>query len=66
MGNDLKSAKYQGKVLIGNKELPCAVLEDGTRILTNSRFPRSGERRMRHVATESYCRKAAPRLQAPA
>ena len=29
MENGLKSAKYQGKVLIGNKELPCAVLEDG-------------------------------------
>ena len=35
-------------------------------VRTLSRFPRSGERRMRHVATESYHRKAAPRLQAPA
>ena len=26
MENGLKPAKYQGKVLIGNKELPCAVL----------------------------------------
>ena len=27
---------YSGKVSIGNKELSCGVLDDGTRILTNT------------------------------
>ena len=44
MENGLKPAKYQGKVLIGNKELPCAVLEDGTRILTNTAIFRAFDR----------------------
>ena len=29
-------ASYKGKLEIGDKELPCAVLEDGTRILSNT------------------------------
>ena len=36
MGNDLAKVSYDGKILIGNKELSCAVLDDGTRILTNT------------------------------
>lgn len=31
---ELPRAKYNGKLLIGDKQLSCAVLEDGTRILT--------------------------------
>lgn len=36
MGNDIPKVSYDGKINIGNKELSCAVLEDGTRILTNT------------------------------
>lgn len=36
MGNNLPKVTYDGVINIGNKELSCAVLEDGTRILTNT------------------------------
>ena len=38
MNNNLPKVIYDGKISIGNKELSCAVLEDGTRILTNTVF----------------------------
>jgi hypothetical protein len=31
-------AKYEGVIYIGDQELPCAVLEDGTRVLTQEGF----------------------------
>lgn len=34
--DNLPKVAYDGKISIGNKELSCAVLEDGTRILTNA------------------------------
>lgn len=36
MNTNLPKVLYSGKVNIGNKELSCAVLDDETRILTNS------------------------------
>lgn len=44
MSESIKTAKYQGTLLIGNKELPCAVLDDGTRILTNTAIFRAFDR----------------------
>ena len=29
-------ATHQGKIKIGEKEIPCAVLEDGTRVLSET------------------------------
>jgi len=34
MSEELLKATYQGKLSVGDKQLSCAVLEDGTRILT--------------------------------
>ena len=33
---DKHKVSYSGSVVVGNKELSCAVLDDGTRILTNT------------------------------
>lgn len=35
-GKVLPKAKYEGTLTIGEMEIPCAVLEDGTRVLTQS------------------------------
>ena len=37
----LQSARYIGTVSIGNAEIGCAVLEDGTRVLTQSDMMRA-------------------------
>lgn len=36
ISDHLPKVAYDGKISIGNKELSCAVLDDGTRILTNA------------------------------
>lgn len=38
---DLPTALYEGKITIGDAELGCAVLEDGTRVLTQSDMMRA-------------------------
>src|SRR6185436_18343053 len=35
-GKDLPKATHEGTLIIGEMEIPCAVLEDGTRVLTQS------------------------------
>lgn len=37
-GDDVKVASHDGVLKIGNAEIPCAVLEDGTRLLTQAGF----------------------------
>jgi hypothetical protein len=41
---DLLKATHQGKLMIGEIELPCAVLEDGTRVLTQASIFRAFKR----------------------
>ena len=36
MGNNVLKVTHPGKIIIGEKELTCAVLEDGTRVLSNT------------------------------
>lgn len=38
MSDKIESAKWVGTLAIGDMELPCSVLEDGTRLLTESDF----------------------------
>ena len=51
--DNIMKATHQGALKIGEKELPCAVLEDGTRVLTNSAVfkafgrPRRGKSELR-------------------
>lgn len=48
------NAIYKGKITIGNKELDCAVLSDGTRILTNTAIFRAFNRPRKGKSSESY------------
>lgn len=51
---------YSGKVLIGNKELSCAVLEGGTRILTNTAIFQAFDRPRKGKQSEDYRLKNVP------
>lgn len=51
---------YSGKVLVGNKELSCAVLEDGTRILTNTAIFHAFDRPRKGKPSEEYRPKNVP------
>lgn len=47
MGNELQRATHQGSLKIGEKELECAVLEDGTRVISRNAIFRAFERTQR-------------------
>lgn len=47
-------SKYEGTLHIGDKELPCAVLSDGTRILTSSSVFEAFDRPRKGKSNESY------------
>lgn len=51
---------YSGKVSIGNKELSCAVLNDGTRILTNTAIFQAFDRPRKGKPSEEYRLKNVP------
>ncbi len=51
---------YPGKVNIGNKELSCAVLDDGTRILTNTAVFQAFDRPRKGKPSEEYRLKNVP------
>lgn len=51
---------YSGKVTIGNKELSCGVLDDGTRILTNSAIFQAFDRPRKGKPSEEYRLKNVP------
>ena len=51
---------YSGKVVIGNKELSCAVLDDGTRILTNTAVFQAFDRPRKGKPSEEYRLKNVP------
>lgn len=54
MEEKLPKVAYQGKVKIGEKELACAVLDDETRILTNTAIFQAFDRPRKGKASESY------------
>lgn len=54
MENILPKVLYSGKVNIGNKELSCAVLDDETRILTNSAIFAAFDRPRKGKPSEEY------------
>lgn len=60
MNNNLPKVIYDGKINIGNKELSCAVLEDGTRILTNTAIFTAFERPRKGKPSETYRLKNTP------
>lgn len=51
---------YSGKVTIGNKELSCGVLDDGTRILTNTAVFQAFDRPRKGKPSEEYRLKNVP------
>lgn len=51
---------YSGKVIIGNKELSCGVLDDGTRILTNTAVFQAFDRPRKGRPSEDYRLKNVP------
>lgn len=59
MGN-IPKVSYSGKVSIGNKELSCAVLDDGTRILTNTAIFQAFDRPRKGKPSEEYRLKNVP------
>ena len=58
--NDKPKVLYSGKVTIGNKELSCAVLNDGTRILTNTAIFQAFDRPRKGKPSEEYRLKNVP------
>lgn len=60
MENILPKVLYSGKVNIGNKELSCAVLDDETRILTNSAIFAAFDRPRKGKPSEEYRLKNVP------
>ena len=47
-------SKYEGELHIGDKTLPCAVLDDGTRILTATSVFEAFDRPRKGKSSESY------------
>lgn len=60
MDNNLPKVLYSGKVTIGNKELSCAVLDDETRILTNTAIFQAFDRPRKGRPSEDYRLKNVP------
>ena len=60
MDNVLPKVLYSGKVDIGNKELSCAVLDDETRILTNTAIFQAFDRPRKGKPSEEYRLKNVP------
>lgn len=60
MGNNVPKVAYDGVISIGNKELSCAVLEDGTRILTNTAVFKAFDRPRKGKPSEEYRLKNTP------
>lgn len=58
--SELPKVSYAGKVNIGNKELSCAVLDDGTRILTNTAIFQAFDRPRKGKPSEEYRLKNVP------
>ena len=56
----LPKVLYSGKVNIGDKELSCAVLDDETRILTNSAIFAAFDRPRKGKPSEEYRLKNVP------
>lgn len=56
----LPKVAYSGKVNIGDKELSCAVLDDGTRILTNTAIFQAFNRPRKGKQSEEYRLKDVP------
>lgn len=56
----LPKVSYSGKIFIGNKELTCAVLDDGTRILTSTAVFKAFERPRKGKPSEDYRLKNTP------
>lgn len=57
---DYPKVMYSGKVAIGNKELSCGVLDDGTRILTNTAIFQAFDRPRKGKPSEDYRLKNVP------
>ena len=60
MNTNLPKVLYSGKVIIGDKELSCAVLDDETRILTNTAIFRAFDRPRKGKPSEEYRLKNVP------
>lgn len=60
MSTSLPKILYSGKVTIGNKELSCAVLDDETRILTNTAIFQAFDRPRKGKPSEEYRLKNVP------
>ena len=60
MNNVLPKVSYSGIITVGNKELSCAVLDDGTRILTNTAVFAAFDRPRKGKPSESYRLKNTP------
>lgn len=58
--SELPKVLYSGKVNIGNKELSCAVLDNGTRILTNTAIFQAFDRPRKGKPSEEYRLKNVP------
>ena len=56
----IRKISYTGKINIGNKELSCAVLDDGTRILTNTAVFQAFDRPRKGKPSEEYRLKNVP------
>lgn len=60
MNSNLPKIMYSGKVVIGEKELSCAVLDDETRILTNTAIFQAFDRPRKGKPSEEYRLKNVP------
>ena len=60
MEKGLPKVIYSGKVMIGQKELSCAVLDDETRILTNTAIFQAFDRPRKGKPSEEYRLKNVP------
>lgn len=58
--NEIPKILYSGKISIGNKELSCAVLDNGTRILTNTAVFQAFDRPRKGLSSEEYRLKNVP------
>lgn len=58
--DEIPKINYSGTVTIGNKELSCAVLSDGTRILTNTAVFKAFDRPRKGKPSEEYRLKNTP------
>ena len=61
----LIKATHQGVIKIGDKEIDCAVLEDGTRVITQTSFLRALDRSIRPAAKQGASFEGLPAFLAP-